>query len=120
MDTNDREELAALFAGMHNLWGMLVRQLCQSDVLDIAELLIDVDRLMDRSDLHPLTQAVQADAKEMLLGILSRGLHGEPEAIRQCELQSVAPNRQSPGFAPLAEDRDPQQARRTTGPDADQ
>lgn len=106
MNTQDREELAALFAGMHNLWGMVVRQLCQSETLDIAELLIDLDRLIDRTDLHPLTQAVQADAKEMLLGMLTRGLRGEPEAIRQCELQSVAPNRQSPGFEPPVADRD--------------
>lgn len=117
MDTKDREELTALFAGMHNLWGVLVRQLCQNEVLDIAELLIDVNRLMARPDLHPLTQAVQADAQELLLGILSRGLRGEPQAIRQCELQSVAPNRQSPGFAPPAEDRDQQPAHRATGLD---
>ncbi|HFT8585417.1 TPA: hypothetical protein ACGSTF_004720 [Pseudomonas aeruginosa] len=105
MNTQDREELAALFAGMHNLWGVLVRQLCQRDALDVSELLIDLDRLMDRTDLHPMTQAVQADAKETLLGILARGPRGEPVAIRQCELQSVAPNRQSPGFEPLVEDQ---------------
>lgn len=105
MDAKDREELAAAFAGMHNLFALLVRRGWLESTIDIAELINELDSLLVQPGQHPLTLAVENDARETLLGLLGRGPHDEPVAIRQDELQNVAPIRQSPGFHPFDEDR---------------
>lgn len=104
MDAKDREELAAAFAGMHNLFALLVRRGATEGSIDISELLIDLDSLLEQPGQHPRTLAVENDARELLLGLLGSGPHGSPVAIRQNELLSVAPARQSPGFHPESGD----------------
>lgn len=98
METEDRESVAASLAGMHNLFALLVRRLTIEGSLDIAELLTDLDRLLEQPGQHSLTRAVESDARETLIGLLACGPHGEPVAIRQDELPSVAPVRRSSEF----------------------
>lgn len=99
-DTVSREEIAALFAGMHSLMALMVRRLAKEDSLDIAELLIDLDALHAQQDQHPVTRDVQNDLREALLGLLGRGPDGEPVTIRRDEVSCVAPMRQSPAYQP--------------------
>lgn len=101
MDTHDREEIAAAMAGMHNLFGLLVHRLDASGHLDMADLLTDMDALMAVPGLHPVTRAVQEDARETVLGLLGataagRDLLRAPRAIGQVDLPNVAPLRRSP------------------------
>lgn len=92
---SDRDA-AALMAGMHELFGLLVRRLAIEGSADIAELLIDLDRLQQAPGRHPLTSAVLEDAHEHLLGVLARGEHGAPRSFPQDDLPSAAPLRRSP------------------------
>ena len=101
MDPHDREEIAAALAGMHNLFGLLVHRLDAAGHLDMADLLTDMDALMAAPGLHPVTRAVQEDARETVLGLLGavaagRDLQRAPRAIGKDDLPSVAPLRQSP------------------------
>lgn len=93
-----REELAAICAGFHNLFALLVRELMNEESIDIAELLTELDRLKAIPGQHPMTQAVQMDAGEMLLGLLVRDPESHPEALLASDLAVVAPLRQSVGF----------------------
>lgn len=70
MHTGDREELTAAFAGLHNIFTMLVRRLAYTKQLDLAELLIDLEAIMGSPGQHQTTLAVQEDVREMLLGSL--------------------------------------------------
>ena len=99
MEFEDREELAAAFAGLHNLFGVLVKRLAAEQAIDVAELMGDIHTLIDQPDQHPMTLAVEQDALELLHGVLLRAPHGVADAIRQHELSSVAPLRRTPGFA---------------------
>lgn len=98
MDERDREEVAALMAGMHSVVAAVVRRACVDSGMDIAELLTDLDSLYGQPDQHDLTRGVQNDAREVLLGLIGCGPHGEPVTVRQDELQSVCPARQSAEF----------------------
>lgn len=99
MEFKDREELAAAFAGLHNLFGVLVKRLADADVLDLPGLMGDMHTLIALPDQHPMTLAVERDALELLHGVLLREPHEVADAIRQHELSNVAPLRQTPGFA---------------------
>lgn len=98
MDERDREEVAALMAGMHSVVAAVVRRACVDSGMDIAELLTDLDTLYSLPDQHELTRAVQNDARETLVGLLVAGPHDAPVTVRQAELQSVCPVRQSAEF----------------------
>ena len=98
MNQEDRNEIAAVCAGFHNLFALLVRRLDAEALIDLPDLLADLDRLNGLPGLHPLTVAVQEDARASLLPLLVRDPLRDPAAIAQADLQSVAPLRQSPGF----------------------
>jgi hypothetical protein len=98
MEFKDREEIAAAFAGMHNLFGVLVKRLADEHAIDLVALIGDVDGLMALPGLHPLTRAVQNDGLEVLHGVLVRAPHEAAGAIQQHELPRVAPLRQVPEF----------------------
>jgi hypothetical protein len=98
MDARDREEVAALMAGLHSVIAAVVRRACIDSGMDMAELLTDLDTLYGLPDQHELTRAVQNDSREVLLGLLGRGPHGVPVTVRQDELLSVCPVRQSAEF----------------------
>jgi len=99
MEFKDREELAAAFAGLHNLFGVLVKRLADTQAIDLPDLMGDIDTLIALPDQHPMTIAVERDALELLHGVLLRAPHEVADAIRQHELSSVAPLRRTPGFA---------------------
>jgi hypothetical protein len=94
----DREELAAAFAGLHNLFGVLVKRLSDEQVIDLPDLMDDISTLIEQPDQHPMTVAVEQDALELLGGVLIRAPHEASDVIRQHALSNVAPLRQSPGF----------------------
>lgn len=98
MEFKDREELAAAFAGLHNLFGVLVKRLADEQVIDLPELMGDMHALIELPDQHSMTLAVERDALELLHGVLLRAPHEVADAIRQHELSNVAPLRQTPGF----------------------
>ena len=99
MEFKDREELAAAFAGLHNLFGVLVKRLADTQAIDLPDLMGDIDTLIALPDQHQMTIAVERDALELLHGVLLRAPHEVADAIRQHELSSVAPLRRTPGFA---------------------
>lgn len=104
----DRKELAAIFAGFHTVIGLLARRLAIEETMDIAELLNELDQALVSPGQHPLSIAVQEDAREVLLGILAK-LVCDPdgvEVVREDELGSVVPLRRSPGFGPSRQDRE--------------
>lgn len=98
MEFKDREELAAAFAGMHNLFGVLVKRLADERAIDLVALMEDMHVLIELPDQHPMTLAVQNDALEVLRGVLVRAPHEAAGAIQQHELPHVAPLRQVPEF----------------------
>lgn len=99
MEFNDREELAAAFAGLHNLFGVLVKRLAAEQAIDVAELMGDIHALIALPDQHPMTLAVEQDALELLHGVLLRAPHGGADPLRRQDLSNVAPLRRGPGFA---------------------
>ena len=108
MDTQDREEIAATLAGLHNMFTMLVRRLAYTKKLNMAELLIDLDAVMAAPAQHPATLAVQNDVRECLLGALPLHAHNPqdlPRTIDAADVPQVAPARRTVGFEP-----DPQNA----------
>ncbi|WP_027855226.1 hypothetical protein [Marinobacterium litorale] len=94
----DREELAAAFAGLHNLFGTLVKRLSDQQAIDLPELMGDINALIELPGQNPMTIAVERDALELLNGVLLRAPHEKADAIRQHELSNVAPLRQTTGF----------------------
>ncbi len=98
MNKQDRTELAAMMAGMHSVVAAVVRRACIDSGMDMAGLLTDLDTLYNHPDQHELTRSVQNDAREVLIGLLAAGPHAEPVTVRQDELQSVCPVRQSAEF----------------------
>lgn len=105
MHTEDREELTAAFAGLHNIFTMLVRRLAYTKQLDLAELLVDLEAIMGSPGQHQTTLAVQEDVREMLLGSLPLNAldpQGLPRILEKTDLPKVAPMRRSMGFAPAS------------------
>jgi hypothetical protein len=94
MESADKQDVAALMAGIHNLFALLVRRGALQGTVDIAEMLIELDQLLEIPGQHPLTVAVEEDAKELLLQLLARGPRGAPVAIEQAEIERVSPARQ--------------------------
>ena len=99
MEFKDREELAAAFAGLHNLFGVLVKRLADTQAIDLPDLIGDIDTLIALPDQHPMTIAVERDALELLHGVLLRAPHGGADPLRRQDLSNVAPLRRGPGFA---------------------
>ena len=99
MEFKDREELAAAFAGLHNLFGVLVKRLADTQAIDLPDLMGDIDTLIALPDQHPMTIAVERDALELLHGVLLRAPHGGADPLRRKDLSNVAPLRRGPGFA---------------------
>ncbi|WP_324622708.1 hypothetical protein [Delftia lacustris] len=94
--TTEREELTAALAGMHSMFTMLCRRLAYTRQLDIAELLIDLDAIMESPGQHPTTLAVQDDVRDFLLRSLP--MHACDPQCRPCviglsDLPQVAPLR---------------------------
>ncbi len=92
----EREELTAALAGMHSMFTMLCRRLAYTRQLDIAELLIDLDAIMESPGQHPTTLAVQDDVRDFLLRSLP--MHAcdpqyLPRVIGHADLHQVAPLR---------------------------
>ena len=98
MEFKDREELAAAFAGLHNLFGVLVKRLADTQAIDLPDLMGDIDTLIALPDQHPMTIAVEQDALELLHGVLLRAPHGGADPLRRQDLSNVAPLRGGPGF----------------------
>lgn len=96
----EREELTAALAGMHTMFTMLCRRLAYTWQLDIAELLIDLDAVMESPGQHPTTLAVQDDVRDLLLRSLP--MHAcdprhQPCVIGRADLRQAAPLRAHAG-----------------------
>lgn len=92
----EREELTAALAGMHTMFTMLCRRLAYTRQLDIAELLIDLDAVMESPGQHPITLAVQDDVRDFLLRSLPTHAcdpQHMPRVIGRSDLHQVAPLR---------------------------